>query len=1204
MLLTSAVLFSQNSAFWKKENSLQRKTSTTNLQKLPDKEIYHLDILKLKKKLLKAPLRNNGKTSELIIPFPNSKGKFENYRIYEAPVLHPDLAAKYPNIKSYAGTGVDNPLDKIRFSISPQGIKSMRLGVDKPAVFIEPFSKDLQTYTIYERSDKPKNIDGFNCSVNPKREKSSISGSLAERNADDGILRSYRIAISATGEYTTYHGGTRALALAAMNASMTRVNGIFETDFNVTMVIIPNNDSVIYTNAATDPYTGNFNLELQSTLTNVIGEANYDIGHLFTLGSNNGNAGCIGCVCVNGRKGSGYSSHSTPEGDAFDVDLIAHEIGHQFGANHTWTHGRNEGTNTQVEPGSGSTIMSYAGITGNTDVQTFADPYFHAVSIQQVMDYVRTTGCQTNIPTGNITPTANAGINYTIPKGTPFVLTGVGMDADAGDVLSYTWEQMDENDSRTTYPNVNEASGVAFRSYPPSSSPSRYFPNLEVVKDGETFWGWEAIPNVSRDLNFRFTVRDNRIGGGSNNSDDMRVTVNDGAGPFITHSPNTNVALTVGTTETITWSVAGTTENGINVDTVDILLSTDGGNTYPVTLASDVPNDGAHDVIIPNNIGNENRVMVKGHEHIFFDISNENFTIINPQTCTNAGTVPTGVRTEVLENGVGKISWDEMQGAAFVVEYKVASETDWIVANTSATTIAVANLENSVSYEIRVKSICNGTESNYSDIVTLKTYCYAAGRSRNDDHISNITLNTINNNSNGQLYSNFTDISTTITKGVQETINITPTWVALTYPYYYTVWIDYNQDGDFSDNGETVWSSVSTRDATIIGNFTVPQTASVGTTAMRVMMNNSPITSSCGRYDYGEVEDYTVNIIGGTDAEVPVLTLLGADVVDINLGDSYLDAGATAIDNVDGDISNNILVTGTVDTTIGGTYTLTYNVSDAAGNAAVPLIRTINVSTSLCVNGVNNYPYIESFDSSFGLWTQNSNDDIDWSRNEGTTETRGTGPSRALDGSHYIYVEASGKRRGYPNKRAILTSPCFDLSGLTSASLSFQYHMYGAKIGKIKLEVSEDDGATWASIWDQKGNKGNKWLQVSIDLNSYLNKAIRLRFNRTTGKGPKADVAIDKLELKTISTTTSKGNQQTIPDADLSIYPNPVIDRINIVNPVDYKSIDYVIYNTLGQVVKRGVATSYIDVNSLKSSIYILSFKEEDQIKNIKFVKK
>lgn len=1217
MCMVSTILFSQNSNFWQQDNSLRSNASKSALEKnLPDKEIYKLDLKGLKKALVKAPERNFNKKSTLIISFPNSEGNLERYYVSEASVLHPDLAKKYPNIKSYSGMGVDNPLERIRFSISPNGLQSIRLVADKPAVFIEPYSKDLKKYTVYKRADKPKDIEGFKCDVKPGDRKSKRSNNTSRKNADDGTLRTYRLAISTTGEYTAYHGGTKVQALAAMNTTMTRVNAIYESDFNVTMVLIANTDDVIYTNASTDPYTGSFNSQLQSTLTSVIGESNYDIGHLFAKASNNGNAGCIGCVCVDGDKGSGFTSHTVPSGDAFDVDYVAHEMGHQFGGNHTWTHGGNERRGVQVEPGSGTTIMGYAGITGATDVQQHSDPYFHGVSIAQITDYIKSTSCQTNTPTGNATPVANAGINYTIPKGTPFALKGTGTDANTSDVLTYTWEQIDENSSSTTYPNVIATSGVAFRSYSPTVNSTRYFPRLATIKDGDTSWKWEAVPNVARELNFRLTVRDNKAGGGSNDSDDMKVTVSGGAGPFVLNSPNSNITLSSGGIETVTWSVAGTTGNGINAATVDILLSTDGGDTYSTVLASNVTNDGSHDITVPNTIGTQNRIMVKGSNHIFFDISNTNFTISSPQPCTVA--VPTGLVMGNVSNVEAIASWNEVVGASYQIEYKKVVDSSWSSSNISGTSFVITNLESITNYELRVKAVCSdGNVSDFSNVVNFTTtdvqitYCDVKSANIDDEFISNVKLNTINNTSTGQFYSDFINISTTITRGLEEVITITPTWTGNSFNEGYAVWVDYNKNGDFNDSGELVWSKSPSKDTSVVGSFIVPATAVLGDTRMRVAMQYNEIPSSCGDFSYGEVEDYTVKVIGDAvvDTEVPILTLLGDSIINLNIGDTYTDLGASALDDIDGDISSNVVVTGTVDVGTVGAYTLTYNVSDAAGNVAVSIIRTVNVNEVFngCVNGVSSYPYVESFDSSFGLWTQSSNDDVNWIRKQSATPSGGTGPTSAIDGTSYIFVEASERGVGYPNKKAILNSPCYDLLGISAATISFQYHMYGDNdMGTIALEISEDNGVSWTSIWSQSGNKGNTWLPASISLNDYSGKGVQLRFNRVTGGTWKADVAIDKFEITTEDTPliTSRGSVKVKEVIMFSVFPNPVSNQINIIMPVGLKAVNYGIYNSLGQEVKEGETLGTIDVSDLQASIYTIVFKESENVKSIRFIKK
>ncbi len=1246
ILMSTSFVFSQNNAFWQKQIPANVSEAKLSRQNLPTKEVYGLNLQALKEVLSTAPERGTfSGNSNLIISFPNAEGEFENFRIMEASVMHPNLAARYPDIKSYAGQGVEDPTARIRFSISPLGLQSMRLSSYKEASFIEPYTKDLSQYTIYKRQDKTGDFSNFECEVTDVA-KSVISGNSELRNADDSILRTYRLAVSATGEYTQYHGGTKALALAAMNTTMTRVNGIYETDFNVTMILIANTDDVIYTSTSSDPYgnsTGGYNSALQSTLTSVIGEANYDIGHLFANLQNNGNAGCIGCVCVNGQKGSGWTSHTVPEGDPFDVDYVAHEMGHQFGGNHTWTHGGNEGSGVQMESGSGSTIMGYAGITGATDVQSNSDPYFHAASIEQITDYIKSTSCQTNTNTGNNVPTANAGSNYTIPKGTPFVLTGAGTDADAGNVLTFCWEQMNNGSSSTTNPSTTATSGPAFRSFNPTTSPDRYFPRLETIKTGATSWQWEAIPNVARTLNFRMTVRDNVVGGGTNNSDDTVITVNGTAGPFVLNSPNTNVSWNAGTTQTVTWNVAGTTANGVNAANVDIFLSTDGGDTYPISLASGVSNDGSHDVIVPNNQGNQNRIMVRGSNHVFFDISNADFTIAGQVTC-NAN-VPTGLAASNVGSSTATLSWDTVTAATYDLRYRVVGTTTW-------TTNAIAGISSSLSglsvltqYETQVRSKCSGgSNSAYSASVNFTTtdvqlnYCASASTNVNDEFISRVQLGTIDNASGAQFYSDFTGISTNLTQSTQYTINITPTWTGTLYNEGYAVWIDYNKDGDFTDAGEQVLSQSPTQTTPVSGNFTVPTGTGIGSTRMRVTMSYNAIPTSCQSFTFGEVEDYTVNLMtaapdttapvitligastidldqgstyteqGATaadnidgdisanivvagdtvdtntvgtyvvtynvsdaagnaatqeartvnvnaivDTTPPIITLIGASTINLTIGDAYNEQGATATDNIDGDISSNIVVTGTVNTAVVGSYAINYNVSDAAGNAAVQVTRTVNVSepSTGCSAGITSFPYNEGFENTFGAWTQSTVDDINWDLSTNGTPSNGTGPSSASQGTYYIFVEASVNGTGYPTKQAILNSPCFDLSGETEATFSFKYHQFGATdMGTINVEASNDDGANWVSIWNSSGNLGNSWQTANIDLAAYVGGSVQLRFNRVTGSTWQADIAIDDVSLTNGGIAGCSGGISSFPysesyESSLGAWTQSTADDIN-----------------------------------------------------------
>ena len=678
MLVLSSVSFAQTDRLWSKRPMENSSTILENMKTIDNPRIFHLDINGLKNLLTKAPVRLTEK-SKIVISFPNSMGKMESFKVTENSNFTPELAAKYPDIKSYVGQGLEDPSSTIYFSVSSLGLSSMEIYGDKSAVFIEPYTKDLSTYVVYKRSDRKDNLNKLECKV-LETAKKDISGTISGRNANDATLRTFRLALACTGEYAAFFGGTKGQALAAMNNTLTRVNGIFENDFAVRMVLIPNNDVIVYTNASLDPFSpsgqmNKWNLQLMNTLSSTIGNENFDIGHLFGATGGGGDAGCIGCICSDDMstyldmgvspenyKGSGYTSplNGIPSGDTFDIDFVAHEMGHQFGGNHTWSYTAQNDLQP-VEPGSGSTIMGYAGITPY-DVQKNSDPFFHAISIEQIMNNIKTKTCSVNTPTANNIPTANAGLDYTIPKSTPFVLTGTGTDAD-GDSLTYIWEQMDKGTSSQTGSNsaatATKTAGPTFRSWVPTASPVRYFPRMASVLAGATTTAGmeinvEALSSVARDLNFRFTVRDNKLGGAGNSSDDTKITVNAAAGPFTITSQNTASSYSGGSSQTVTWNVAGTTANNINAANVDILWSTDNGDSW-TTLLAGTPNDGSEAITIPNATTNTGRIMVKGSNHIFFDVNNANIVVAANGLSTSETTLAGSTEIKLYPNPVKDI---------------------------------------------------------------------------------------------------------------------------------------------------------------------------------------------------------------------------------------------------------------------------------------------------------------------------------------------------------------------------------------------------------------------------------------------------------------------------------------------------------------------------------------------------------------------
>ncbi|WP_430408407.1 immunoglobulin-like domain-containing protein [Kordia sp.] len=811
------------------------------------------------------------------------------------------------------------------------------------------------------------------------------------------------------------------------------------------------------------------------------------------------------------------------------------------------------------------------------------------------------------------------------------------------------------------------------------------------------------------------------------------------------------------------------------------------------------------------------------------------------------------------------LSWTASTDDVDVTAYDVY-QNDVIIASISQFNYIVTGLTPNTTYEFKVIARdLAGNESQPSNLVNVTTdenividYCDSQSNNVNDEYISRVQLETIDNTSDARFYSDFTNLSTELIRNGQYTITVTPTWTGNVYNEAYSVWIDYNQNGDFSDPGEQVWTQGNTTATSVSGTFTIPTAATNGATRLRVSMKYNGIPTPCETFTYGEVEDYMVNIMSSVpDSIAPIITLIGDNPVNLFVGDTYTDEGATAIDNIDGDISNNIIVTGTVNTAVAGTYTLFYNVRDVVGNEAVEVTRTVNVSTPVdttapiitlngegtinlnvgdfytefgatatdnvdgnltnaiitsgivntavagiytirynvsdaagnaateatrtvnviadttapvialngnqtinlnigdaytelgatatdnidgnltpnisiggtvdtstagtyqitytvsdaagntteiirtihviadttppvitlngnatinlnvgdaytelgatatdnldgnltttititgtvntavagtytvsytvsdssgnttqvsrtvnviadttapvitlngnatinlnvgdayaelgatatdnidgnlttaiiisgtvntavagtytirynvsdtagnaatqvtrtvnvyevsigCTNGINTFPYTQGFENTLGGWTQSSADDIDWTVLSNGTPSQNTGPSSAIEGNFYAYVEASGNGTGYPDKQAILTSPCFDLTSLNQATFSFNYHMFGTDMGTLDVEISEDNGATWATIWNQTGNQGNAWQTTNIDLTAYVGSNVQLRFNRVTGSTWRADIAIDNIRLldEEITVESCSGGINTFP---------------------------------------------------------------------------
>ncbi len=572
------------------------------------------------------------RSSNALLSLPMPDGTIRHFRVVESPVMAKALADRYPGIRTYLGEDITDPLVTVRFDLTPLGFHAMVLQAGN-FVFIEPYGRgNSSDYISYSMIDLPKPLDLKFCQMQEDIPLSARGRVLADK-ASGPQLRTYRLAVAATGEYSAQYGGNVTNTLAAITTLVNAITAIYEKEVAIRFQLIANNDDIIYTDNTTDPYTDVSNnpcatsirSENQTAIDNVIGAANYDIGHVFT-GTNIG--GCAaGSVVCGANKAWGASGVRL--GSAFDIGLASHEMGHQFSASHTFNSsigscsGGQYAAGTAYEPGSGTTIMSYAG--GCHDIQGFRDMFFHTASYEQIYDFSVSGGgnaCPVNTNTGNGAPTVNAGPGgFVIPINTPFTLTGSGSDPDS-DPITFSWEQFDLGPQGD--PQAPSGDAPLFRSFPPVSSPSRTFPQWSDILSNTQTLG-ELLPSYGRNLNFRLTVRDNRTGGGGVEYASMSMTVDGESGPFRVTSPNTNVSWCPGS-HTVTWDVANTNEPPVDVDNVKILLSTDGGNTFPIVLLASTPNDGSASVSIPCTFSTQARIKIEAIGNVFFDVSNANFT--------------------------------------------------------------------------------------------------------------------------------------------------------------------------------------------------------------------------------------------------------------------------------------------------------------------------------------------------------------------------------------------------------------------------------------------------------------------------------------------------------------------------------------------------------------------------------------------------
>jgi hypothetical protein len=1129
-------------------------------------KLFDLDVNPLRKDLFSVA--GNASKHTIVISIPNAKGQIEKFEMTEASNFDRQLQARFPEIRAFSGKGITDKSATLKLSISPQGVQTMVFRTETENEFIEAYSADHKVYAVFKSERTPGKLP-WSCTTEDIKLSTDIntqvhnSGITARSGGD---LKTMRLAQSVTAEYSNYFGATSAsqvsLVLAGINATLTRCNGVYEKDLALHLNLIAATTNVIYYNASTDPYSdassgsgGAWNSELQSTLTSVIGAANYDIGHLFGASGGGGNAGCIGCVCVNNSKGSGFTSPADgiPQGDNFDIDYVVHEIGHQLGANHTFSFS-NEGTGVNKEVGSGITIMGYAGITSQ-DVAAHSIDIYHEASIAQIQSNLGTKTCPVTSSMTNSTPVVAAVSNYTIPISTPFALTGSATDANAGDVLTYCWEQNDNASSSQTNnasrASTTKTSGPNWITFPATTSPVRYFPRLSTILAGGTTTGpltggdagvlTEALSSVSRTLNFRLTVRDNApysstapVSVGQTQFTNMVVTVTNTSGPFTVTAPNTAVSWAGGSSQNITWNVAGTTASPVSCANVKISLSTDGGQTFPTVLIASTPNDGSQALTIPNTATTTARIKIEAAGNIFFDISNTNFTITAGSSC---GT-PTGLAASAITTSGATVSWTAVSGAtSYAVDYKLNSSSTW-TSFSAAQTGTSANLTGLTSgslYDWRVAATCaSGTSSPAAAQFTTT---------------STATCNA----------------PTGLASSAITSSGATVSWTAVSGAVSYAV--------DYKTNASSTWTSYSTAQTGASANITglasstlydwrvITNCSSGSSTPAAAQFTTSAVSSCATAFEPNETQATAAAITSGVANTAAISTSTDVDYYKITTTATsnivYNLAGPSGVDY-------DLYVYNSSGTQIGASEgtTATESVSlssQAAGTYSIKVIGYNGANSATCYTITATATTVTGCQSSYDVSTN------------GTTSGAAAIPFNTnITG----LISPSGDVDYY--KFTITTGGTITL---TLTTLPGDYDVRLRNSAGTQVAISQNGGTTSETI-NYTAAAGVYYAQV-------------YGYN-----GANSATSCYTLKVALGTATRSEEIAKTTSDKKiLSVYPNPARTEINV-NLTGYKAISEMkLYDANGKqvaVYRTPQVNSRLDISKFANGLYLLKVVTSD----------
>ncbi|REC63204.1 propanediol utilization protein [Chryseobacterium pennae] len=871
---------------------------------------YRLDLQSLRNTLKDAVERGRG-AQAVVVSLPTAEGKIEKFAVYSDPIVEKSMADRY-QLGSYVGVGVDDPGKYVRFSTAPTQMQSMIIK-DGKFQFIEPITADKQVYGVFYKTKRTEGEHGFECTTEEKNFKDIKALELNGKNSLSNVgitsrpssttFRTYRLALSTTGEYTKKFDPTGGITntVIQMHATMDRVNGVFQKDFGVKLIML-DLPGIIFTDPTSDPYTGNLNLQLQQTLTTQVGDINYDIGHVFNAAGGNGNAGGIGVMCTNPAtptslgKGAAFTQNTNPVGDSFDIDYVAHEMGHQLGGNHTFSN-KSEGYGANVEPGGGTTIMGYAGITSD-NVAMASDAYFHYKSIDQILTSLDgKSDCGTSETINNNTPPVIGGLtSYTVPKGTAYYLDASATDAE-GDAFTYTWEQNDSVDDAASISGDSgwgyNPQGALTRSYFGTSSGRRYFPSLPIVMSGnltnKTIW--ETVSYIPRTVNYAVTVRDQNAMRPMVSSKEI-ATVIGNDGPFKFNGLTASSILYKNANNVIQWEVANTNIAPYNSPNVKIEYTTDlvNGATWTELVAS-TPNNGSYTVQMPSTITTPIKLRVSAIGNVFYAVSPAITVADAPASTTVAPTGVSVIDTEVFKT-TARVSWNSVPGATYSINYRKGATTNWSNMLSQTNNVVLTGLEDETNYEVQVAAVVNTVPGAFSNNYAFKTkglttgvdYCILNSGIPDFGMVYQVSLNGTAIHTDGS-YRAYKDVSDNpaktinLVKGTTYSLDARAV-VSSAYSQMagrqlrINAWIDYNRNGLFEDTERIfgLGSNNAQVNAAVGGaiNFTVPATAYSGDKTLRMRVvgkyGNTDLSNPCVEIPTGAggVMDLPVKISAGS----------------------------------------------------------------------------------------------------------------------------------------------------------------------------------------------------------------------------------------------------------------------------------------------------------------------------------------------------